>query len=101
MVLLEAMSQGCACVSFDCESGPSDIINDEVDGLLVADQDNRAMAAVLERLISDTGLRERLSVAAREKAKQFAAATIADRWIDLFGGVCGQPPSIHKPSAHQ
>jgi len=84
MVLVEAMSQGCACVSFDCESGPSDIIHHEVDGLLIRDQDNLAMSAALDQLMSDKALRERLSTAALQKARKFAADAIVDRWLDLL-----------------
>ena len=69
MVLIEAMSQGCACVSFDCESGPSDIIDAGVDGLLVPDQDNAAMAEALGRLMSDDALRETLSIAAPKRRR--------------------------------
>lgn len=84
MVLVEAMSQGCACVSFDCEAGPSDIIDHEVDGLLVENQNQTALANALDRVMRDASLRERLSTAAREKAMRYAPACITDRWMDLF-----------------
>ena len=38
MVLVEAMSQGLACISFDCPNGPSDIICDENVGMLIENQ---------------------------------------------------------------
>ncbi len=33
--LAEAMSAGCACISFDCIAGPSDLIKDEINGYLI------------------------------------------------------------------
>ncbi len=84
MVLVEAMSQGCACVSFDCEAGPSDIIDHEVDGLLVENQSQTALANALDRVMTDAELRQRLSKAAREKAMRYDPVHITDRWLHLF-----------------
>lgn len=84
LVLAEAMTQGCACVSYNCNAGPSDIIENDVDGLLVPDQDHAAMVGALQRLIVDECLRDRLSGAAVEAAKRYAPGEITDRWIALF-----------------
>lgn len=84
MVLAEAMSQGCACVSFDCEAGPAEIIADGVDGLLVANQDNAALANALERLMADGGLRHRLAQTGLAKAENFSIETIGQKWAELF-----------------
>lgn len=84
MVLAEAMSQGCACISFDCEAGPAEIITDEVDGLLVPNQDHAALGAALDRLMADEGLRLRLATAGLAKVEQFSLRTIGQKWLDMF-----------------
>lgn len=84
MVLAEAMSQGCACISFNCEAGPSDIIDDGVNGILVSDQNNAVMESVARRLIADNNLQMRLAMSGLVKAKSYSATHIANRWIELF-----------------
>lgn len=53
LVLCEAMSNGCACISFDCETGPSDIIQHKVDGVLIEDQNVDSFVEELRGLIAD------------------------------------------------
>jgi glycosyltransferase involved in cell wall biosynthesis len=84
MALLEAMSQGCACVSFDCPSGPSEILENGQSGLLVKDQDEEAMLKAIELLIQDKNLRERFSLNGQKAAKAFEADKIVDYWESLF-----------------
>ncbi len=62
--VLEALQAGCAIVSTDVDGLPEDL-TDEQDALLVAPSDPAVLAAALERLIGDRGLRERLGAAAR------------------------------------
>lgn len=87
MVLLEAMSQGCACISFDCPSGPADIMESGVDGLLVANQDKQALADGLQRLMVDESLRESLARAAVAKANQYRVEVIWESWRALFKSI--------------
>ena len=87
MVLLEAMSQECACISFDCPSGPADIIQPDVDGLLVPDQDKGALAEGLVRLIQNEQLRTSLGKAGVVKANQYQVKTIGERWLSLFKSI--------------
>jgi glycosyltransferase involved in cell wall biosynthesis len=84
MVLLEAMSQGCACVSFDCVAGPGELITNEVTGLLVENQNLEAMAVALCRLIEDPALRRALSGRAREASENYAPNKIGATWEKIM-----------------
>jgi glycosyltransferase involved in cell wall biosynthesis len=79
-VLLEAMAAGKAVVSFDCDFGPSDIIEDGIDGLLAAAEDVDALEAALRRVMSDPDFRATLGQAARRKAGQFSLDVIMKDW---------------------
>lgn len=83
-VLLEAMSAGLACIAFDCESGPREIIRHEVDGLLIAPQDTGSLAEGLGRLMANDELRERLGTNARQVRERFSREAIFGRWDALI-----------------
>lgn len=84
MTLLEAMSQGACCISYDCVSGPSDIITHQIDGLLISDQNKDAMTAELIKLMSDSELRKKLSYNAPSALDKFSIENIGNRWISLL-----------------
>lgn len=84
MVLIEAMTCGVPCVSFDCDYGPSDIIQDETDGFLVADGNISDLADGLERLMADEDLRKSMGQKAKENVKRFQLTKIADLWNNMF-----------------
>ena len=52
MTILEAMSYGIFCVSSDCPTGPSDIIND-TNGRLYKTGDVQQLTSILQDLIDD------------------------------------------------
>ncbi len=83
-VLLEAMAHGLACVSFDCEAGPRNITRHGVDGLLVPDQDVDALAAALDQLMGDDGMRARLAMRAEEVRERFSATRVMNMWRELI-----------------
>jgi glycosyltransferase involved in cell wall biosynthesis len=84
MVLLEAMSVGLPVVSYDCPTGPRDIIREGVDGYVVPDGDGDALAAAMSRLMDDAGARKAFGAAAAEGAARYDLAAIAARWEDLL-----------------
>ncbi len=60
MVLIEAMACGLPCVSFDCPLGPADIINDGVDGYLVAPNNVEALAEKIILLVDEEDKRKHI-----------------------------------------
>jgi glycosyltransferase involved in cell wall biosynthesis len=84
LVMQEAMAAGVPVVSYDSPTGPRAIIDDEVDGLLVAQDSKQELAEALLRLATDHDLRHRLGDAALRKAATFDAARIGTRWVEIF-----------------
>jgi glycosyltransferase involved in cell wall biosynthesis len=87
MVLLEAMSCGVPCVSFDCPYGPRNIIQNEEDGLLVDYLNSQALAKGICRLIEDKELRKRLGARARENILRFSKERVILQWKNFLYGL--------------
>jgi glycosyltransferase involved in cell wall biosynthesis len=84
LILLEAMSAGMGVVAFDCPTGPSDVVDDHRNGLLVPPRDVDAFAAALKEMIEDEGLRRRCAAAAIETAHDYTMDAIGPRWAELL-----------------
>ncbi|MCH5327913.1 MAG: glycosyltransferase family 4 protein [Coprobacter sp.] len=90
MALVEAMSQGCACVSFDIATGPREIIGGDDDGVLVPAGDFSALAGALERLMSDEALRRSTGARAAARMQRFSLPAVLDRWESLLNEVVAE-----------
>jgi glycosyltransferase involved in cell wall biosynthesis len=84
MVLVEAMSKGVPVVSFDCPRGPSEIVDDGVDGVLVPNGDVDALARALVELTGDEQRRRSLAAAGLEKSRRYEIGAIGARWDALL-----------------
>ena len=83
MVMIEAMSLGLPVVSFDCPTGPREVIEDGRSGVLVPDGDVDALAQALLAVIEDPERRRALGAGAA------AAARATTRWSR--SGPAGRP----------
>lgn len=79
-VLLEAMALGRPCVSFNCPSGPSELIDHEVNGLLVPAQDVAELATAIRRLILQPQVRAQLGAQARVSTTRFTEGAVMQQW---------------------
>lgn len=84
MVLIEAMECGLPCVSFDCPSGPRDIIKEGEDGFLVAPEDTEALAEKMIYLIENPEKRKEMGIKAKKNVQRFQAESIVADWHALF-----------------
>lgn len=82
--LLEAMSQGIAPIAFDCESGPSEIIHHDKNGLLVPQGNIPELAIAMQSLAQDNALRTRLAATARDVTNRFSLERIFALWEDVL-----------------
>jgi glycosyltransferase involved in cell wall biosynthesis len=82
--LVEAMAHGVPAISFDCDTGPRDIIRGGRGGVLVPPEDSDALAGALRMLFSDIGMRQRLSAEALEVRKRFSIDYVCGQWERLF-----------------
>lgn len=86
-VLMEAMQLGLPCISFDCPSGPRDLVTNEQNGLLLPPQDVSSLSAALARLAADPELRARLGSGAAGVNQQFSQARIYGKWLALLDDI--------------
>ncbi len=86
-VLAEAMAYGLPAVSFDCNSGPRDIIRHDVDGILVEPGDLAGLVSALERLMANEALRNQYSLRAKDVRERFSFATVVANWEQLLGNL--------------
>lgn len=82
--LVEAMSHGLPAVSFDCDTGPRDIIRHEIDGLLVPPDDVAGLTTALAELMGDDARRQKFCARALDVRERFSMERIAGVWESLF-----------------
>lgn len=80
MVLVEAMSQGCACVTTDYNGRQKEIINDAKYGIVCHPDDVMSLAESLCMIINDEFLRTKIQNASIERSKDFSLSNIMVKW---------------------
>lgn len=81
--LIEALSAGLPCVSFDCETGPRDLINDGENGFLVPVGDIDLLTLRIMELMNDEELRNRLGKKAMESTDRLSVEKIAEEVLQF------------------
>lgn len=85
MTLLEAKTFALPIVSFDCKTGPRDIVTDGVNGKLIEPFDTNAMADVLGALMKNKEQRVSWSQHTEDGMETFALDQIMKQWNAMFG----------------
>lgn len=84
VALCEAMGVGLPCISFDCPTGPSDIIENGINGLLVDYMDVDKLSDTMLLLSEDTVLQDRLASEALTINKTLHLDIIMSQWNSLI-----------------
>ena len=93
-VLCEAMALGKAVVSFDCPSGPGEIITNGKDGFLVPPLDLNALTNVLAMIMSQPQLRIQIGKNAALIQQTFSLDSVMDQWNKLINFVSGKHNNV-------
>jgi glycosyltransferase involved in cell wall biosynthesis len=81
------MAYGLPVVSFNCESGPKNIIDHNVNGLLVENGNIEALIVTLDKVITDKKLRLQLASNAIIVRDIYNIKNIANEWNNLFNSL--------------
>lgn len=84
MALCEAMAHGVAPISFDCVAGPSEIITNGEDGVLVKEGDVLALANAISELIANRQKRELIANKATKITGKLGIDNITAKWEHIF-----------------
>jgi GalNAc-alpha-(1->4)-GalNAc-alpha-(1->3)-diNAcBac-PP-undecaprenol alpha-1,4-N-acetyl-D-galactosaminyltransferase len=83
-VLGEAMAHGLPVLSYNCPSGPSELIRDGIDGILVPPGNMEALGVGMDRLMSNEAERQKLSASAPQVVERFGLKAIMEAWTHLI-----------------
>ena len=78
--LIEAMAHGLPCISYDCLTGPSEIIDHGVNGLLVKANEEQALGSALNNVLSCEKLQQKLSENATRVIHKLDPDLIMNKW---------------------
>lgn len=84
LVLIEAMSLGCACVACDFRGRQREIIRNDSEGLICVPNDVDALALAIKKMIDDDVYRQKVQEAAIERSKYYTMDKTIKRWEELL-----------------
>lgn len=84
LVLIEAMSQGCACIACDYKGRQREIIRNESEGLCVPPDDIDRLAEAMSLMIADEVYRNSVRIHGVARSKAYDVSAVTDHWLNLF-----------------
>ncbi|WP_166332555.1 glycosyltransferase family 4 protein [Sphingobacterium chungjuense] len=84
MVLLESLSYGLPILSFDCLTGPSEIVEHGLNGFLAEDGNIVDLRTNMERLISEEQLLPAMGMQALKKSENFSIDKVLQQWRKIL-----------------
>ena len=84
MVVVEAMSQGCACVACDYGGRQKEIIRNETEGITCETDNTEQLSKCICRLIENQQLRNSIQKSSVIRSKDFSLDIIMDKWENII-----------------
>lgn len=83
-VLIEALSVGTPVISVNCKSGPSEIIDHEINGLLVENHNPKALAQAFDRFLLDTDIYNTCKSNSKQSVAHLNQSIIGKQWSEIL-----------------
>lgn len=84
MVLIESLACGTPVISYDCPTGPSEIVQHEQNGLLVEYQNQTALKEAIDKLYSNKNLLKKCGLHAKKSISNLRVENIQNQWAKLI-----------------
>lgn len=84
MTLIESLAFETPVVSFDCPCGPSEIIEDDINGRLIKNQDFNELAMVLRELCHSEDRLKFYKENALQSIEKFTTEKVINNWLHLI-----------------
>ncbi len=88
--LIEAMSLGLPCITTDCMYDTSELIQDNINGLVVPKGDIASMTEAIRLIIDDSELAKKLGNEAFKIKEEVAPDVINRKWENYFQGIMNE-----------
>jgi N-acetylgalactosamine-N,N'-diacetylbacillosaminyl-diphospho-undecaprenol 4-alpha-N-acetylgalactosaminyltransferase len=83
-VLLESLACETPVVAFNCFSGPSEIIQNQENGLLVENQNQEKLILAMNEMVSNEKLYYHCKQNSKQSVQRFSIETIGKEWLELM-----------------
>jgi glycosyltransferase involved in cell wall biosynthesis len=82
--IVESLALGTPVISVDCNSGPSELIKDGFNGLLVENNNSYSFASAMKHLVGDTNLYNFCKNNAAKSVEHLSLETISKQWESIL-----------------
>ncbi|KAF2516802.1 glycosyltransferase family 4 protein [Flavobacterium zhairuonense] len=84
-VLIESLACSTPVISYDCFTGPSEIIIDKYNGLLIENQNFEELICAMNLFVTDENLYSKCKQNALKSVEKFSLENIGKNWLDYLG----------------
>ena len=82
---------GLACISTDCPTGPSELIQNGINGYLIPVEGEDELIHQLSELMSDADLRKEIGKKAHESMSPYKSDEVIRKWENLLESMMVNP----------
>jgi glycosyltransferase involved in cell wall biosynthesis len=91
VTLTEAQQMGCVPIVFDSYKSLHDIIEHDINGIIIENNNIGEYVFKLRKLMTDNEYRRKMAINAIEACKKFSIDLIVNKWMDLFDKIVQAP----------